>query len=766
MAKTPKKVSSLYIQEQDRDYLRPEYLEATSGVVGVGQFYSEIENRAPIIDPSQDLGVRFGVNRIQTQQIYKLQGEVGLNGKPVFGVINDKFNQVRFVGEWRNNNDLNGPRPYLGSASDSDDYVEITFYGTGLNLLVFYNNFNRDIRVSIDGGAEGSNIMPTSGSPILESRGYSQNTIVNAVNGLTLGVHTAKVRCVSGEENIYGFEILNERTDLLISQGSYFNDGKLLRLESEQNVAYNSVFANEYGTAGPKGGCVVVYLTEEGAIKKDIRYTDVTALYLGAADHSNEEIISKHYYREFGSGRADDFSTITSATADRAYTLDDGTTTLIAEDVELNNPNPGIKTSPSDFITITFVGTGLDIVRNWRAASVNWQHSFEVDGNSVGTLSGTSGSDYDTLGIVKICSGLPYGTHTVRIIRDTDHFNIFDFVVYGPKKPEIEESAAELGSYYLMADYVANTTNGLFTVAQGVIRKQNNREWTYINGHAISIATSAHIGGWSVNSNTNTSVAKYTFFGTGFEFRGRADATYSSNVQCTLDGSTDFSSYTTSAYGGFGFTPGTGVLQPDAGSALGSGFTVSGLTLGWHTIEFANTQNNTFTINCIDIICPIHSPKLNGPFIIQNTLRIGSQSVGDSRGLPIDENKYTAFAKGITGNPSTTSNAIIPANEMNLPVVMDKDGEVEVELMLNWGTNVEGQEILFEMFVDGERQDFGPDGERWESRAVSNQWSLTKITKRLFLSKGQHQIDIGYCAGGAVTATLQTTKRQLTVTKL
>ena len=72
--------------------------------------------------------------------------------------------------------------------------MEITFFGTGLNMLVLNaTNAPRSAFISIDGGAEGADINPLASS-ILVGRNYSPNGVIQATSGLTLGIHTARIR--------------------------------------------------------------------------------------------------------------------------------------------------------------------------------------------------------------------------------------------------------------------------------------------------------------------------------------------------------------------------------------------------------------------------------------------------------------------------------------------------------------------------------------------------------------------------------------------
>ena len=62
--------------------------------------HTTIQNRAQIIDITNDLSVVGPTKRLVTQQSYRIQDEIGPNGELVFGVLGDKFNQIRFVGLW------------------------------------------------------------------------------------------------------------------------------------------------------------------------------------------------------------------------------------------------------------------------------------------------------------------------------------------------------------------------------------------------------------------------------------------------------------------------------------------------------------------------------------------------------------------------------------------------------------------------------------------------------------------------------------------
>lgn len=95
--------------------------------------YTTILNRAKIPDLANDLKLNFGIERIPVQQIFQLQDEFGANGEPVFGAVNDYQGLIRLVGSWSTFWGLPGQGI---TTSTVNDYLEITFYGTGLSINV------------------------------------------------------------------------------------------------------------------------------------------------------------------------------------------------------------------------------------------------------------------------------------------------------------------------------------------------------------------------------------------------------------------------------------------------------------------------------------------------------------------------------------------------------------------------------------------------------------------------------------------------------
>jgi hypothetical protein len=718
-----------------------------------------IQNRAQIPDLSQDLKPRFAVDRIMTQQIYQLQDEFGPNGEQVFGAVNDKFNQIRFVGNWINSSDTTGVRPLSTTVGA---YVEITFYGTGLNFITALGNDVRSNIANVDGGADSANLLPgATASVVLNVRNYNPNNIIPVASGLTLGIHTIKIRNdnVTGGINIYGFEVLNENTSGLIQlpPGAQLYKGKKRTHTILETTAYNSGF--ETGTLGTRGGRVLVYQKADGSVAKAVTPTDASQLNLASANHSNEEIARIYFPREFGAGRADDFSRFGSTPTTPVFTLDDGSTTLIATSSIINSLNGiegvGWAGVVPQTITFTFVGTGIDIETSGSALVGTVQYS--IDGSTPATITNLTPTG---IANTKIASGLPYGTHTLRLTLSaytSGSFYFTKFIVYQPKTPTLPNGAVEIGAYNILANFAPNSTAGISTISTGTLRKFATREFTYVNGTGGTVDWSIpgvtpanNICGFEISSNRLNAYIEYTFYGTGFDFRFMGDTNSSNNITVTVDGltfnTTNYPSQAAAATvygGGITFTSATGILDQQATVSVtpGCGFVVTGLALGKHTIRFNNgTANLKIENECLDIITPIHSHQDNGPFVLQNTLAVGSQGVADFRKFSkkdVNQPNVLGNAVGISGNTSTTSTTAVPLSELSLTIKTTKS-IIELSTSGQHNNNTTGNGNEFFIYVDGKM--VTPVASAYTGSAVASA-SFT-ILYRLQVSPGYHKIDV------------------------
>lgn len=278
---------------------------------------TSIVNRAPIRDLANDMGTRMGIERIPTQVIYPLQNEFGATGEPVFAVVNDDRNLIRFVGTWLSGINTSGQIP---NTTINGDYVEITFYGTGLNLLVQPRTVTTPLSITVDGVASTA-INSGSLSNGLDGRNYASNTVLVVTSGLNLGIHTVKIAAnfTTGTTNlgVHGFEILNTASTIRINAGSLIKDQMRFTLNAAQTLAYKPSTLTS-----TRGGRVVVY-NQGGTIGQAVQAVDASPLNLTSANHANEEVVRTYHWREFGASRTanDDFTTPMTG-SDRAFTLD------------------------------------------------------------------------------------------------------------------------------------------------------------------------------------------------------------------------------------------------------------------------------------------------------------------------------------------------------------------------------------------------------------------------------------------------------------
>lgn len=580
-------------------------------------------------DLTQNLKASMGVERVAINSLKKLTKEFGPNGEIVHEE-STKDARIRFVGSgW---NLAAGWGPNIFYTEVVDDYMEVSFYGTGLNLLAHLNNDARDARVTVDGNVEGATniLIGNTVSPVISGRGYSPKQVVNCTSGLTLGWHTIKIRMEANYLTTSGVEVLNESTQLVVNQGTPYQGGLSAKLDTQTLLDYSPA-----AITGTKGGRVVTYITEEGVLGQAVTEVDLTPQYITNTDHTDEEIYRKINFREFGANRGDDFSTLAS-TSNRAFTLDDGTTTLTGNNVFTTDANVGtgiLGAAPTTgFITLTFVGTGLNIVTNVdipSASARDWDDIL-VNGVSVGSIS-TIGSGAAINRVDKICSGLPYGTHTVKFIKNGAGANspgIESFIIYQPKKPALPENVIELADYNVMADFVANTTAGLTPISTGVLRKNSSRETVYVGAWGITTSPISYLGGHLFFTNTSGNSFSKTFFGTGLDYRFDGEGNNSDNISVTVNGipltAANFPTATFSVYGdaGLGFNSTTGVLDAKtAGGVIACGFVVEGLPLDSYDIEFTVNTAEYLRVLAIDVITPIHS----------NNTKVGSLGMADLR---------------------------------------------------------------------------------------------------------------------------------------
>lgn len=573
--------------------------------------FTTIQNRAQV---TRSLKAIAGIERIGVRELDRLANEFGPNGEQVFQADNED-SRIRFVGSgWTVSSSVSGKIPFTTTVND---FVEITFYGTGLNFGTYLDVTTRDYRATVDNGVEGSNLQLATASGILAGRNYNACQIVRITSGLALGWHTVKIRMAATGLVASCFEILNERTDLATYPGQGISNGRSNSLSALSTSSFNS------GVVGARGARVVKYI-ENNVLNTSVQEVNAAAAYLTSTDHTNEEIIRRISFREFGAGRADDFSTLTSTASSRAFTLDDGMTTLVGLNARASSivtEAVSLNGNIGNHVTLTFIGTGLDLVISTDATTRSGD--IYIDNALVGTVSKTASSGIETR---KICSGLQYGTHTVKLYQPSsiqDTFAILDFIIYQPKKPTVPATSFEVADYNVMANYAVVTNPAVSTVPTGAMRKFGCREAIFVGtwvAPAIDIAS--FNSGLNIRTVTSGSYVEYSFWGTGVEFRTffNTAATYSQTY--SIDGSTNLSTYTTAlvtATTGLTLNPATGVIS---GTTVGNNpglIRITNLPLGLHRIRVLSNSVAALYADAFDVITPIH---INDP-----NLKIGSRSI-------------------------------------------------------------------------------------------------------------------------------------------
>jgi len=739
------------------------FLTAVLATPSATQFRSDITNRSKIPNPAANLSVSLGTQRMMIQNIYRVMDEFGLAGQSVFRISDDKLNQIRLAGNWSM---VTNDQGFSASSTTVDDYMEVVWFGTALNLLVYQGSGTGDFRVSIDGGAESANLY-VANSTALDARGYGKNTLVTVIGGLTLGLHTAKIRIGASTSNglrVYGVELINQSTTLTVATGTAIRGKYENSLSAIAIPAYNSTF--ESGVLGTRGGNVVVYIKNDNTIAKALTPTNAAQANLTSADHTNEEQIRAYHPREFGANRADDFSTANGTGLARGFTLDDAVTTLNSSsgiiDQALIATLPEafcIATGTTNFATFTFVGSGLDllIVNDASARTV----SVTVDGVSIGNI--TSSGTVSGLSLAKVVSGLPFGTHTVRLTNSSaavKTFGIVNFIVYAPKKPVTPANAVELGQYYLTADHAATyDTNSSDSIASGVIGKVSVREFQYIGANwAVQALTTTH-GRWGFHTSplaNNSQTSEVPFWGTGVV------------VECENNG-VGFNIYidgVLNATGAVsGATNGGGGLY--TGSGVWSRVTFTGLSLARHTVrvERIGGGGGFFRFTGVYAITPIYVPSINMPAIFQNIATVGSTSLADlrnwnKRDVIEQVNAKVSVAKGVANAPTSTATTFVPMSDMSVPYY--SDGEwVEVTYNIRAAHSAINGQIVHSLFVDGLQ--VAPAFEQWSPTAGAH--IMLSLTFPVYLAKGFHNITAMWAVITG-TGTLPGTGRVITAKKI
>jgi hypothetical protein len=562
--------------------------------------------------------------RIRTNSLKRIYGESGPNGEEIF--VNDtRDSRIRFGGFWTTNYDTNGTYVENSVSPNVNSFVEITFYGTALNMLSVGTSGDRNADIYVDGVLTGT--RDSIASNVLGGRNFHGNVSFPIASNLALGWHTIRLESngVAGGLRLFGFDVINADSQLSILSGSIFKDGYEHILQNNVNLPF--IPASYTGT---KGGRCLTYIDEKGEVAQAVNEVASAPSFLSSTSHGNEAVYRVIHFREFGREKTDDFSAITTSTVNRTFVLDDGTTGLVGNLIQQSGETINLANNTASFISITFEGTGLDL--NLISGTVTCGDVY-VDGVNVGTW-----NQNDT----KICSDLPYGVHTVKIDNSLfgGVFGILDaFVVYRPKKPIISANFPVLADYCIVADYVeeatVSSTGASGLISQGVIRKAGVRELKYTgSGWLMSSLNPSDPYGKFPYTDNNGETCEFSFTGTGFDLWSRSgSSTVSFIIEIDKNDGNGYQAFTN-----VNFPSETASVNYrgvggsfDAASALvtaSSGFNgrltgLSNLPFGHYNVRLTSLANasNFFEIQAIDVITPISTPAIYH----------GSQSLSDTR---------------------------------------------------------------------------------------------------------------------------------------
>lgn len=504
-----------------------------------------------------------------------------------------------------------------------------------------------------------------------------------------------------------------------------------------------------------------------------VKETSVGAL--DNADHTNEEIVDKFNWREFGAFTGNDFSQIADSETDRAFTMDDGTTTLVGTDVRTDGASERFKrlrpNTTGDNLIFTFVGTGLDIDIQASVVS-STAHEVIVDGGSFGFIN----QDTTNPKRQKIASGLPYGTHVVQIIkRDTSsNLELLNFVTYQTKTPTAPSGAKAIASYNILADFEFSQYVNVGAPGTGLLRKGASREmifkgasWTFqpIDGNT------GVINGQRLIATTNGDSVEYSFFGTGVQ--KSFHATINNGVEeIAIDGlpltAANFPGVTVQVSTfGLSYDDSTGRFSgvPNSGADK---IAISGLPLGEHTITCTKISGTQMEIESFDVITPIHVSQNVGPYIQQSVSKLGSTSIADLRKFSAKDVRGTtgnkvSKASGAAIGPTFSSSTFLPVQDMHTVIECEEECFLDISFFSEVYVS-NSQWVVHQLYVDGREVFFDTDGPLVQVGNSSSTAQTAAASASVLVGKGKHFIQlVQRNSAGSPTITNEGTSRALTV---
>lgn len=681
--------------------------------------YTQISGRTKIADYSQDLGVRWGVTRhLFSGQLLPMLGELCFpKAGIVYGIESDVENLVRFVGTgWTSqllNSGATGVAQTLGPVKTGTlgDYLEITFWGTGLSIITRGSPGTSDCRITVDNGVETtySFVDPAQNSfdntSALAGKLYD-GAARKVASGLTPGFHTVKIRFNTGmsltQELVFcGYEVLMEKNDgnMTVNKGVAYKSGKKYQLSAHTNTSINAGIDGSPSLS--KGAAVAVYLSAANTIGKVATVPAASTNFFPSTftQSATESIFQKYYMQDFvawalasgTSGNKFDFNNMAATAGSYFGQSQDGLATLSVVN-GIYDAGPTFKVDNGGIIRITFFGTGIDIHLTSTVASRQW--NWNIDGTFPAIAPTASPGAMNS--VFKLASDLPLGWHTMEMAVQpgggTGLLTFKSFTVYHPAKPEIPADAIRLCDYMLLPSY--SYVSALNIASAGVMRKPMLRDALYVQSTG---GTNAWQGSAVFQSSLAHSMYKFTdfanatvevpFYGSGCELflqssvaNGSSDVTLFLDDQIFLPASLLGVTYIVSS--GLTFNSTTGSLSFNASTSVNESISISGLPVGMHRFKLKNNVNNKqMLIGGHSAITPIVGVT-NQPLGYEAGVIMASNGIySNPSRLPLLSQRKASLAP-YNGTTTSTTTTVIP---LGATASYSSQGET---VIINWNGNV------------------------------------------------------------------------------
>ena len=639
---------------------------------GLSYYYTDIKGSKSIKDPR--IGAHFGSQRHMFKSMQLLEQETATHGHKVYSI--DGREWIRGVGDLTYENGTSGVLfkfqqattsffeitgyfnacNFLNISSDSSRTINVQIDGNVAHTAFNPNgSANSPLTTRYVCAASVFNIDITSASSL------SSDT--------TLGIHTLRLQWVSSVNYIGGVELIAQDTGStarksqivvpaqnVVSYGKKFSIGSdtltnavhkhynPFAFKTDGTTAWASGAHN--GTSLPvgtgsshnidtatslglenwkhssnyykpyNGGRVVRWVANDGTIKTSVTVMPPNAqnvsgsaisakanaavandtplpTFSGAIEYSLSEVAKTFYWREFGNGSANggtgagswaDASMLAAANDAIAYVMDDGLTSLNSDAIEINSSHLSAHlTATDDYAYITFIGTGITV----------------------------SGDEY--FGLRTIAQNLPYGTHILKIVRDsngksvysldgvsiltsseTSYGEILEVTFHQPKRPPIPEHACVLADYMLMADFVPIASAGIQNISKGVRSISCSRDMFWNETDNATVALNLSVGASA----------------SGF------DVTWSNDADSAGTETVKLSTFSTNTVmRGYGGTDRFTLIGPATEAGTGSGTAAAGqyvkytnnYTLGTNVVGASVKNDKWLSVFNMEVVTPIHT---------------------------------------------------------------------------------------------------------------------------------------------------------------